>query len=419
MKYGLIGERLGHSFSKEVHAALASYEYELKEIAHKDLPSFMTNKSFNAINVTIPYKEAVIPFLDVISDEARSMGAVNTIVNHNGKLHGYNTDFFGMRALLGKLGIDANGKKVAILGSGGTAKTALAVSKSIGASEILVVSRQKKDGTVDYAELYEKHTDTDIIINTTPLGMYPNNDGCPIDISRFKNLSGVIDAIYNPLRTSLILDAKKRGIPAEGGLYMLIAQGVYASEIFLSTKYPETKIDEIYDSILSDKENIALIGMPSSGKSTVGRILADMLERDFIETDELIVENVGKSIKDIFKEDGETAFRDIESDVVKQVSTKNGKVIATGGGSILRSENLRALQQNSRLVFIDRSLENLIASDDRPLSQDMNAVKALYEARYEKYKAAADVSVNGDNSPKAVAEEIIGGLKNETVILYN
>ena len=409
MKYGLIGERLGHSFSKEVHAALASYEYELKEIAHEELPSFMTNKNFNAINVTIPYKEAVIPFLDEISAEARSMGAVNTIVNNDGKLCGYNTDFLGMRALFNKLGIDASGKKIAILGSGGTAKTALAVSKSIGATEILVVSRQKKNDAIDYSELYEKHTDIDIVINTTPVGMYPNNDDCPIDISRFNNLSGVIDAIYNPLRTSLILDAKKRGIPAEGGLYMLIAQGVYASEIFLGTKYPKTKIDEIYNSILLNKENIALIGMPSSGKSTVGRILADMLERDFIETDELIVENVGKSIKDIFKEDGEAVFRDIESAVIKQVSAKNGKVIATGGGSILRSENLRALQQNSRLVFIDRSLENLIASDDRPLSQDMNAVKALYETRYEKYKVAADILVNGDNSPKAVAKEIIGG----------
>ena len=411
MKYGLIGERLGHSFSKEVHAALASYEYELKEITREDLPSFMLEKEFNAINVTIPYKEAVIPFLDEISDEARSMGAVNTVVNNGGRLCGYNTDFFGMRSLFEKLGIEASGKKIAILGSGGTAKTAYAVSKSLGAAEILIVSRQKKNGAIDYPELYRDHSDVDIIINTTPVGMYPNNGDSPIDINVFKNLSGVIDAIYNPLRTALVLDAMSKGIPAEGGLYMLIAQAVYASEIFLNTKYPESKIDEIYHSISFDKESIALIGMPSSGKSTVGRIVADILGRELIETDEIIVKKVGKCIKDIFKDDGETAFRDIESDIIKEVSAKNGRIVSTGGGCILRSENIKALRQNSKIVFIDRSLENLIASDDRPLSHSLEAVKSLYEARYENYKAAADFSVNGNNAPQAVAQEIIGGLK--------
>ena len=411
MKYGLIGEHLGHSFSKEVHAALASYEYEIKEIAREELSSFMINKAFNAINVTIPYKEAVIPFIDEISEEARLIGAVNTIVNKDGRLYGYNTDFLGMRSLFKRLGIAANGKKIAILGSGGTAKTAYAVSKSLGATEILVVSRQKKDGAIDYDELYENHANTDIIINTTPVGMYPNNADSPIDISRFDNLTGVIDAIYNPLRTSLVLDAKRKGIPAEGGLYMLIAQAVYASEIFLDSNYHESKIDEIYNSISSDKENIALIGMPSSGKSTVGKILADMLGREIVETDDIIVRNAGKCIKDIFTEDGEAKFRDIESSVIKQVAAQNGKIISTGGGSILRSENLHALQQNSKIVFIDRSLKNLISSDDRPLSKDMNAVKALYESRYDKYKSAADIIVNGDNTPETVAQEIIGGLK--------
>ena len=411
MKYGLIGEHLGHSFSKEVHAALASYEYEIKEIAREELSSFMINKAFNAINVTIPYKEAVIPFIDEISEEARLIGAVNTIVNKDGRLYGYNTDFLGMRSLFKRLGIAANGKKIAILGSGGTAKTAYAVSKSLGATEILVVSRQKKDGAIDYDELYENHANTDIIINTTPVGMYPNNADSPIDISRFDNLTGVIDAIYNPLRTSLVLDAKRKGIPAEGGLYMLIAQAVYASEIFLDSNYHESKINEIYNSISSDKENIALIGMPSSGKSTVGKILADMLGREIVETDDIIVRNAGKCIKDIFTEDGEAKFRDIESSVIKQVAAQNGKIISTGGGSILRSENLHALQQNSKIVFIDRSLKNLISSDDRPLSKDMNAVKALYESRYDKYKSAADIIVNGDNTPETVAQEIIGGLK--------
>ena len=301
MKYGLIGERLGHSFSKEVHSALADYEYELKEIKREDLSSFMLNKEFNAINVTIPYKESVIPFLDEISAEARVIGSVNTVINRNGRLYGYNTDFFGMRSLFEKLGISAKNKKAVILGSGGTAKTASAVLSSLGASLILTVSRTKKEGVICYEELYRKHTDADIIINTTPVGMYPDNESCPIYLECFKNLKGVLDAIYNPLRTKLVLDAQKRGIPAEGGLYMLIAQAVFASEIFLGIKYPETSIEKVYADVLSKKKNIALIGMPSCGKSTVGRIIAERLKREFIDTDEVIVKETGKEIKDIFK----------------------------------------------------------------------------------------------------------------------
>ena len=351
MKYGLIGEKLGHSFSKEVHAALADYEYELLEIPADDLASFMLKKEFKGINVTIPYKESVIPFLDEISDEAREIGAVNTVVNRDGRLYGYNTDFFGMRALFLTLGVTAKARKVAILGSGGTAKTARAVFKSFEASSVITVSRSKKGSLIDYAELYRDHTDTDIIINTTPVGMYPDNGSSPIDLGCLKNLSGVLDVIYNPLRTRLVLDARSRGIPSIGGLYMLVAQAVYASEIFLDTKYPDTKIDEIYSRLLSGKENIALIGMPSSGKSTVGKVLANMLKRKLVETDEIIVKKTGKSISDIFNDDGESAFRDTESAIIANVSMQNALVISTGGGSILRDINVDNLRQNSKLMM--------------------------------------------------------------------
>lgn len=411
MKYGLIGERLGHSFSKEVHAALADYEYELKEISPDELRAFMSVKEFTAINVTIPYKEKVIPYLDEISDEAREIGAVNTVVNRGGRLYGYNTDFFGMRSLFERLKITIEGRKVAILGSGGTAKTAKAVAKSLGASVILTVSRTEREGAISYDGLYRDHRDVDIIVNTTPVGMYPDNEGCPVDIDRFTHLSGVLDAVYNPLRTNLVLCAKEKGIPAEGGLYMLVAQAVYASEIFLGVKYPQGKTEEIYCGVLSKKENVALIGMPSSGKSTVGKILSDKLGIELLEIDELVVQNAGKNIREIFATEGEKAFRDLESDIIEHISLQNGNIISTGGGSILRYENVRRLRRNSKIVFIDRSPERLITSEDRPLSSSPEAVRALYDERYEKYLSAADLRVSGDQSPEEVAKEIIGGLR--------
>ncbi|MBQ9084110.1 MAG: shikimate dehydrogenase, partial [Clostridia bacterium] len=250
MMYGCIGEVLKHSFSREIHMSLNDYPYELCELSRDELDGFMRSAGFKAINVTIPYKEIVIPYLHEIDEHARLIGAVNTIVNRDGRLYGYNTDFFGMTALLMHAGVTVCGKKVLILGSGGTAKTARAVAGSLGASEIITVGRQKRDGVIDYCEAYNSHTDAEVIINTTPVGMYPNAISSPIDISKFDRLSGVIDAIYNPLRTRLISDARERGIPAEGGLYMLVAQGVRASEIFLGVSYPEGTVDMIYQKIL-------------------------------------------------------------------------------------------------------------------------------------------------------------------------
>ena len=409
MNYGLIGEHLGHSFSKEVHALLGSYEYEIREIARDELDSFMREKSFKAINVTIPYKEKVIPFLSHISDEAKAIGAVNTIVNKNGELYGYNTDFYGMVSLIAHINLNVEGKKVVILGTGGTAKTAYAVSTHLGAKNVITVSRTPDGDTIGYDELYENHSDADIIINTTPVGMYPKNDSKPIKIDKFGNLIGVIDAVYNPIRTNLILDARKRGIPAEGGLYMLVAQAVKAAELFFGNDFSNDVLDKVYHKILKDKENIVLIGMPASGKSTVAKILANELSREVLDTDSMIISSVGKQIGDIFADEGESGFRDYESLEIARASSQNSRVIATGGGSILREKNVDMLKQNGMLFFIDRPLDSLVPTSDRPLSSNREDIKKRYDERYPIYRSVADVIIDAHDGPNKVAEMIIGG----------
>ena len=408
MKYGLIGEKLGHSFSKEVHSMLSDYEYEICEIPKDGLDSFMKEADFKAINVTIPYKESVIPYLSYISDEAKKIGSVNTIVNRGGKLYGYNTDFFGMVSLINKMRLSIKGKKTVILGTGGTSKTAFAVVESLGAEPIITVSRTKKDGAIDYEELMKDHLDAEIIINTTPVGMYPDNFSSPVDISPFTKLEGVIDAIYNPLRTSLVIDALERGIKAEGGLYMLVAQAVYASEIFLDTKYPTEKLDKIYKKIKRKKENIVLIGMPASGKSTVATLLSKDLSRTVLDTDRMIEKSRQKSISDIFESDGEKAFRDYETYEIANASLQNNTIIATGGGAILRSENVKMLKQNGVLFFIDRPYEKLVPTSDRPLASDLDAIKKRYEERYDVYLKTADARIDADDQPVNVAKKITG-----------
>lgn len=406
-KYGCIGEHLKHSFSKEIHNALADYDYSIIEIPRDKLGEFALKGDFAAINVTIPYKELIMPYLYEIDEHAKAIGAVNTVVNRDGKLYGYNTDFYGMTRLLEHAKISPNGKKVAILGTGGTSKTANAVARALGASEVLRVSRDGREGAITYAELCEKHRDTEIIINTTPVGMFPKIFDSPIDISIFDKLSGVIDAVYNPLSTELILAARERGIAAEGGLYMLVAQAVRASEIFLDTTYPKNATDAVFKKILSEKQSIVLTGMPASGKTTVGRILADRTSRKFVDTDELIVQKAGKAIDAIFAEYGEEYFRDLESEVISEVSAECGLVIATGGGAILRRENVKNLSKNGKIFFIDRPLEALMPTEDRPLARSRDAIKKRYDERYEIYKATADVRINAGCDPDEVANLII------------
>ena len=407
MKYGLIGEHLTHSYSCEIHAQIADYEYELHEIPPSGLGEFLTKREFNAINVTIPYKQDVIPYLDEISETAKRIGAVNTIVNRNGKLFGDNTDFPGMLALAKHINVDVKGKKVLILGTGGASKTGHALAEYMGAESVYYVSRSGKNGSITYEQAVSEHSDAQVIINATPVGMFPKQDGSPIDISAFPKLEGVLDAIYNPLRTNLILDAQEKGIPAEGGLYMLSAQAVYAAAVFQDIPPDESLVDKAFNSVKNDKQNIVLIGMPSSGKTTVGKILAEKCGKELADTDEYIVKKIGMPIADFFAKFGEAEFRKIEKETAASLSATGGKVIATGGGAVLDPENVRALKHNGVLVFLDRRPENLIATDDRPLASRRSAIEKLYAERYDIYCAAAEVHIDANTTPEAEADAIL------------
>lgn len=406
MKYGLIGERLSHSFSKTIHEQLG-YDYELCEIEKSELEGFMLKRDFVGINVTIPYKEAVLPYLDEIDEMAREIGAVNTVVNREGKLYGYNTDYYGMSALFAHAEIDANGKKAVILGTGGTSKTAYAVLKSLGAKEIIKVSRSGRDGAITYEELKEKHSDIEIIVNTTPAGMYPDLFSSPVDISQFGELLGVIDAVYNPINSTLVQAARERGISSEGGLYMLVAQALKASELFTDTKYPSYMLDVIFESIKAEKENVVLIGMPASGKSTVGRLLSEKLSCDFVDTDELILDQIKMPIKDFFTLYGEERFRDVESEVIRSIAGRGGIVIATGGGAILRKENISALKYNGKLYFIDRPLDKLIPTESRPLSSDRASIEQRFNERYSTYCDCCDLRIDASGDAMTVVDKIL------------
>ncbi len=393
MKYGLIGEHLAHSYSPEIHRRLADYSYELTELAPEELERFMKEHPFDAINVTIPYKRDVIPYLDECSPIAREIGAVNTVVRRNGKLCGYNTDFYGMEAMLRRMNMELKEKKVLILGSGGTCKTARCLAEHMGAREVLTVSRTERDGCITYGEAASVHADAQIILNTTPVGMYPNTDESPIDLRLFPRLEGVADVIYHPLRTLLVQQAQELGIPACGGLYMLVMQAVHASAFFLDRPVDAEAAERVYQSLLTEKQNIVLVGMPSCGKSTVGAALAERTGRRFIDTDAVIVERIGMPIAEFFRREGEAAFRDVEAKVLADLSEESGCIIATGGGAVLRKENVRACKKNGFAVFLDRPLEQLLITDDRPLSNGRDALAGLYKARYPLYCAAADLHV--------------------------
>ena len=413
MIYGCIGEKLGHSFSREIHARLFDYEYELCEIPKGELDSFMTKRDFKAINVTIPYKLDVIPHLYEISDTAKKIGAVNTIVNKDGKLYGYNTDFSGLCALIKRNGIEISGKKALILGSGGTSKTANAVLQHLGASEILTVSRSEKEGFITYEQAKKLHSDAEIIVNATPSGMYPNIDGCAIDVNDFPKLSGVVDAVYNPLRSQLVIAARRKGIKAIGGLYMLVAQGAHAAEKFTGVAVSEEKIEAVYKSLVFEKQNIVLVGMPGSGKSTIGKLLAAELGMDFVDSDEEIVKKTGKTIPQIFDEVGESGFRKIESEVILEISKLSHTVIATGGGAVLNAKNTELLSYNGRIYFIDRALSSIEATSDRPLSSSRADLEKRYNERYDIYCSCADVHLKCGDDAEENAEKIKEEFKNE------
>ena len=406
MEYGCIGEKLAHSFSKEIHNLLFDYEYEIKEIAKDELDEFMTRRNFKAINVTIPYKQDVIPYLDWISDVAKQIGAVNTIVNKDGKLYGYNTDFVGMTMLIEKNDIQIANKKVLVLGSGGTSKTAVAVANALGAESVMRVSRTAKEDCISYEDAVKNHSYTEVIINTTPCGMFPNIVGEPIDVNDFPKLESVVDAIYNPLCSNLVIKSKNKGLKSTGGLYMLVHQAAVAAELFTGKRIDNDEIYDVYQKIKRSKQNVVLVGMPSSGKTTIGEQLAKKLNRQFIDIDKEIETAEGKTIPQIFNESGERAFRDIESRIIAEISSRQNVVIATGGGAILREQNITFLKGNGKIYFIDRPIDLLITTDDRPLSSNRNDLNQRYKERYHTYCRVADKKIINDGEIDAAVCDI-------------
>ena len=395
MEYGLIGEHLKHSFSKQIHEYIAGYTYEIKEIAKEDLSSFLLKREFKAINVTIPYKESVIPYLDEISEEAKLVGAVNCIVNRNGKLYGYNSDVFGFIELVNHLGLSIKDKNCLILGNGGASKAVEAGLKTLGAKKILKASIKKEEGCLSYEEI-KSHKEIEVIVNATPVGMYPNNEDRIISLDDFPSLEGVMDVIYNPIRTNLVLDAQNKGLKAEGGLYMLVAQAVKAIEIFLNKKLDNEILEKTYQKILKEHTNIVLIGMPSSGKTTIGNILKDKTSLPLVDLDEEIIKVIKMPIKDYFALKGEEAFREVESEVIKNIYQQAPLIISTGGGAILKEINVNRLKQNGILYFIKRDLDLLVATDDRPLSNDIEKLRKIYEYRLPIYQKVADKVINNN-----------------------
>ena len=406
MEYGLIGEKLGHSYSKEIHAQIADYEYILKEIPKNELDAFMRAKDFKGINVTIPYKQDVIPYLDFIDENAREIGAVNTIVNRGGKLYGYNTDFIGLKRLILSQNLSLDEKKVLILGTGGTSHTARTVAKSLNAKEILIVSRSKTENTITYEEAAANHNDAQIILNTTPCGMFPNIDAAPINLEKFEKMEGVIDVIYNPLRSKLVTEAQKKGITAQGGLYMLVQQAIAASEYFFDREIDKNKADKIYENLLKKKQNIVLVGMPGCGKSTIGRKLSEALGRKFYDTDKKILEKVGKTPSEIINESGEKYFRDVETEICRNLASETNAIIATGGGAVLRSENVTYLKNNGIIFFLDRDIKNIRPTKNRPLSDNYEKLKEVYDRRYPIYTSCADFHIKSDENIGHTIEKI-------------
>ena len=407
MRFFLIGEHLAHSYSPALHAALGTENYALRELAPDALEAFIKSRDFDGLNVTIPYKTAVVPYLDELSPEASAIGAVNTVVRRGDRLVGYNTDYTGLLALIRSAGISLRGGKVLILGSGGTSRTALAAAKNAGARSAFRLSRTPDGETISYADAVSRHADADIIVNTTPVGMFPHAGTSPVDLSLFPHLSGVVDVVYNPLRSALVLDARRRGIPAVGGLRMLVSQATAASALFCGAEIGEDAADRLFRDFLLTRENLVLIGMPSAGKTTVGREAAALLGRRFVDTDELIGKETGKTPAELIELCGEDAFRDAEARVVASVSAETGLVIATGGGAVLRQENVDALRANGCLVWLDRSPEKLLPTCDRPLSSSPEQLRALFNARLLLYRDAADCRVDGNGDISSVSRDAV------------
>ncbi|MDY3902737.1 shikimate kinase [Peptoniphilus sp.] len=405
-KYGLIGENLSHSKSKEIHELFGKYNYNLKDLKKSDVESFLENKNFIGINVTIPYKEISMKYLNYVDDLAREIGAVNTIVNRAGKLIGYNTDYFGFDYSLNHFDINIKDKKVLILGSGGASKMIQKLARDKGAESVIVISRS---GENNY-ETLDKFKDYNILINATPVGMYPNNMECKVDLDKFQDLESVIDLIYNPLNTKLILDAKRLGLKTMSGLLMLVVQAFFAAELFLDEKLDKCLIKKVYLKLKRDMQNIVFVGMPSAGKTTMAMLLSEKLNREFFDTDKLIEEREGK-IPEIFKNKGEKYFREVETKILNEVSKKTGVVIATGGGTPLKEINRDLILQNSLVIYLDRDLKNL-ETEGRPLSKNLDNLKKMYEIRHKIYEDISHIKIKVIEDKEKNLEKILEKIKN-------
>lgn len=386
-KYCLIGGKLGHSYSAEIHAEFG-YVYDLVELTSQELKAFVEASEYDGFNVTIPYKKEIMKYLDVIDPQALEIGAVNTVKYKEGKSYGYNTDFYGMEYVLQSQSISLADKKVVILGSGGTSNTAFALAQAKKAQKIVVVSRNG----IDNYENISKHYDAQVIINTTPVGMYPNNGNKIIDITSFTELESVVDAIYNPLLTPLLLDAKKSGKKYASGLAMLVAQAKFAKDIFLEQETDLKEIATIYKKLLLKTVNIVLIGMPSSGKTTIGKELAKEFNKKFVDIDKEIEKAFGKSVSAIFAEDGEKAFRAVESEMLIKFGKEKGQIISTGGGTITGENAYCVLKQNGIIVYLTRDLKKADVYGRPLLEKDaLNVLKKLYNERRSLYIGSADI----------------------------
>ena len=406
MEYGLIGEHLAHSFSPEIHAGFGDYDYVICELNPTQVEPFLKERNFKGINVTIPYKETVMPYLDKIDDSAKAIGSVNTIVNANGKLVGYNTDYYGFSYMLKSGKIEIKDKVVAVLGSGGASKTAVAVTRDLGAKEVLVISRR---GMLNYETIKERK-DIEIIINASPVGMYPNNGKCLVNLDDFPLLTAVADMVYNPAITEIMYQAKAKKLKTVGGLAMLVAQGRRASEIFTGKKIAEEKCLSVIKSVKNQTCNVLLVGMPGCGKTSVGKEIASILNREFVDLDTEFEKQYKISPAQCILGDGEDEFRKKESEIIKSVCKRSKLVISTGGGAVLLEENRKVMKSNSVVVYLKRALE-LLSKKGRPLSNGENALKDLYQKRNELYQEVSDFSIENETSVKDCAMKIVTEIK--------
>ena len=401
MRAGLLGRKLGHSFSPRIHSFFGAYSYDLFEVEPEQLDAFMLGDAFDALNVTIPYKKAVIPYCAELSPAAKAIGSVNTIVRRaDGTLFGDNTDAAGFRSMLERLRVNCAEKKALVLGSGGASLTVQHVLRETGA-QVIVISRSGED---NYENL-DRHADAAVLVNTTPVGMYPHCGESAVDLNRLPNLEAVLDVIYNPARTKLLLDAQERNIPCLGGLTMLVEQARAASERFIGSIIPMEKSDEVLSVLQAETQNIILIGMPGCGKSSIGRILAKKTGRKLADADAAIIEKIGMSIPEYFASHSESEFRTVETEVLSELGKQSGLIIATGGGCVTQARNLRLLRQNGKLFFLKRDL-NRLPKAGRPLSQ-ANSLERMYEVRLPLYRAFADAEIDNMGTLEACADKIL------------